>query len=75
MDTAMDPTTDITVRVVQLKPALASIAASCDYLGGISRAKFYSDILPLLETVKFGNRNLVVVASMDRLIASHSKAP
>jgi len=54
--------------VESLKPALASIKASCDYMGGISRAKFYADILPLLETVKLGSRNFVVVASMDRLI-------
>jgi hypothetical protein len=59
--------------IERLKPALASIKAACDYMGGISRAKFYADVLPLLETVKFGNRNLVVVASMDRLIASRSR--
>ena len=53
-----------------LKPALASIPNSCKYLGGISRAKFYADILPMLETVHYGARHLVVVASMDRLIAS-----
>jgi hypothetical protein len=51
-----------------LKPALASIGDSCVYMGGISRAKFYSDILPLLQTVKLGRRHFVVVASMDRLI-------
>jgi hypothetical protein len=58
-----------------LKPALASIRAACEYMGGVSRAKFYADILPLLETVKLGSRNFVVVASMDRLIEmSRSKA-
>ena len=62
-------------NVASLKPALASIKASCGYMGGVSRAKFYADILPLLETVKLGSRNFVVVASMDRLIeASRSKA-
>jgi hypothetical protein len=61
--------------VGSLKPALASIKASCEYMGGVSRAKFYADILPLLETVKLGSRNFVVVASMDRLIeANRSKA-
>jgi hypothetical protein len=54
--------------VALLKPALASIKAACEYMGGVSRAKFYADLLPLLETVKFGTRNLVVVESMDRLI-------
>ena len=51
-----------------LKPALASILDACTYMGGVSRAKFYADILPKLETVKLGRRNFVVVASMDRLI-------
>jgi hypothetical protein len=50
------------------KPALLSILDACQYLGGVSRAKFYADILPKLETVKLGRRNFVVVASMDRLI-------
>jgi hypothetical protein len=61
-------------QVAALKPALVSIPVACEYLGGISRAKFYADILPFLETVKFGNRNLVVLASLDRLIASRSSA-
>jgi hypothetical protein len=61
--------------VESLRPALASIKTSCSYMGGVSRAKFYADILPLLETVKLGSRNFVVVASMDRLIEmSRSKA-
>jgi hypothetical protein len=51
-----------------LKPALASIQDSCSYMGGVSRAKFYADVLPKLETVKLGRRNFVVVSSMDRLI-------
>ena len=54
-----------------LKPALASIQDSCVYMGGISRAKFYSNILPQLLTVKLGRRNFVVVASMDRLIEAN----
>jgi hypothetical protein len=52
-----------------IKPALMSISDSCRYLG-IGRSTFYSDILPLLETVRFGSRNLVVVSSMDDLIAA-----
>jgi hypothetical protein len=58
-----------------LRPALASIQASCVYMGGVSRAKFYADILPQLETVKLGKRNLVVVASMDRLIQASRTRP
>jgi hypothetical protein len=58
-----------------LKPALASIPNACKYLGDVSRAKFYSDILPLLETVHLGSRHFVVVASIDRLIAKLKDAP
>jgi hypothetical protein len=62
-------------NVTSLKPALASIQASCDYMGGVSRAKFYANILPLLETVKLGSRHFVVVASMDRLIEVSRSMP
>lgn len=67
---AASPSTTSCEPVGTLKPALASIGDACKYLGGISRAKFYADILPLLDKVKLGNRNLVVVASLDRLIKS-----
>jgi hypothetical protein len=53
-----------------LKPALASIPDACKYMGDVSRAKFYSYVLPLLETVHIGSRHFVVIASMDRLIAA-----
>ena len=53
-----------------LKPALASIRDACTYLGSVSRAKFYADILPKLDTVHLGTRHFVVVASMDRFIAT-----
>jgi len=56
---------------VYLKPALTSIAEASRYLG-ISRAKLYSDLLPQLQTVHIGGRHLVVVESMDRLIAANS---
>ena len=67
------PPTAAVANAIELKPALASIERACEYMGGISRSKFYADILPLLETIKFGNRNMIVVASMDRLIASRQK--
>jgi hypothetical protein len=57
-----------------LRPALASIPEACRYMGDVSRAKFYSHVLPLLETVHIGSRHLVVVASMDRLIDSLKEA-
>jgi hypothetical protein len=44
-------------------------------MGGPSRSKFYADILPLLDTVKFGSRNFVVVMSMDRLIEARRSKP
>jgi hypothetical protein len=52
-----------------LRPALASIADARKYLGGVSRAKFYADILSELESVHLGTRHFIVVASMDRYIA------
>ncbi len=54
-----------------LKPALISIKAAAAYLS-ISRAKLYADLLPHLETVRIGGRHLVVVESLDRLIAAQS---
>jgi glycerol-3-phosphate cytidylyltransferase-like family protein len=54
-----------------LKPVLASINTAREYMGNPSRSKFYADILPELETIKFkenDKRRWVVVASMDRLI-------
>jgi hypothetical protein len=38
-------------------------------MGDVSRAKFYADVLPQLQTLHIGSRHFVVVASMDRLIA------
>jgi len=57
----------------QLKPKIASIPDSCHYMGDISRAKFYADILPHLETVHFGKRHFIVVQSMDRFIAARRR--
>jgi hypothetical protein len=57
----------------RLKPKLASILASCDYLGGISRSEFYADILPLLDSVYLGARHFIVVESLDRLIAAKTE--
>jgi hypothetical protein len=54
-----------------LRPALASIPNACRYLGGVSRAKFYQNILTELESVKLGGRRFVTVASLDQFITSH----
>ena len=61
-----------TEEMAALKPALASIPNAIAYYGGVSRSKFYADILPLLQTVNFGARRFVVVSSMDRLIAERA---
>jgi hypothetical protein len=60
-----------TVAVGGLRPALADIRGAIDYLGRPSRSKFYADLLPHLNIVRFGARTFVTVASLDRLIASH----
>jgi hypothetical protein len=63
--------------VTTLKPALASINTAREYLGGGSRAKFYADVLPNLETIKLADsdkRRWVIVASMDRLIEARRPA-
>jgi hypothetical protein len=57
-----------------LKPALISIRDACLYMGGISRSKFYNDVLPLLDTVKIGKRNFVTTDSVDRLIAANQQS-
>ena len=62
------------LRTSSLKPAIVSIPDACKYMGGVSRAKFYLDVLPSLETVYLGARHFVVVASIDRLIAKLKNA-
>lgn len=57
-----------------LKPALISIRDACLYMGGMSRSKFYSDVLPLLDTLKVGKRNFVTTDSIDRLIAANQRS-
>jgi hypothetical protein len=60
--------------VDSFRPALTDIPGACAYLGNIGRSKFYSDLLPQLDIVKFGARTLVTVESLDRLIAANRKA-
>jgi hypothetical protein len=65
------------IVVTNLTAALASLDNARHYLGDPSRAKFYADILPQLETIKFKDgdkRSWVTVASMDRLIESKRKS-
>jgi hypothetical protein len=58
-----------------LKPALASIPDACKYMGDLSRAKFYADVLPLLETIHIATRHFVLIASIDCLIERLKDAP
>jgi hypothetical protein len=60
-----------TSAVDSFRPALTDIPGACAYLGNIGRSKFYSDLLPQLDIVKFGARTLVTVESLDRLIAAN----
>jgi hypothetical protein len=57
----------------QLTPALVDVPGARTYLGGPSRAKFYADLLPQLDVVKFGVRTFVTVESLDRLIAKNTR--
>jgi hypothetical protein len=59
------------VAVTSLRPALADIPGAIEYLGGPSRSKFYADLLPRLDVVRFGNRTFVTLESLDRLIATN----
>jgi hypothetical protein len=59
------------VAVTSLRPALADIPGAIEYLGGPSRSKFYADLLPQLDVVRFGNRTFITVESLDRLIAAN----
>jgi hypothetical protein len=57
-----------------VKPALTDIPGACAYLGNLSRAKLYADILSDLDVVRFGSRTFVTIESLDRLIATNRKA-
>jgi hypothetical protein len=63
-----------TVAVLSLRPALADIPGAIDYLGKPSRSKFYADLLPYLDVVRFGSRTFVTVDSLDRLIAANRQS-
>lgn len=61
-------------NVAPLKPALADIPSAISYLGKPSRSKFYADLLPNLDIVRFGTRTFVTIASLDRLIAANQQS-
>ena len=58
------------VQIIPVKPALASTEHARKYLGGISRAGLYNLLdANELQSVKIGGRRMVLVDSMDALIA------
>ena len=60
-----------TSAVDPFRPALTDIPGACAYLGNVGRSKFYSDLLPKLDIVKFGTRTFITLESLDRLIAAN----
>jgi hypothetical protein len=63
-----------TVSIQPLRPALMAIKGALTYLGGPSLSKFYADLLPQLDVVKFGARTFVTIASLDRLISQNRRS-
>jgi hypothetical protein len=59
------------LTVAPLGTALLNIPNTILYLGSMSRAKFYADILPHLETIKIGKRTMIVKESIDKFINAH----
>jgi hypothetical protein len=54
-------------RDPDLPPRLISVQAAARR-AGVCRSSFYLDWVPRLKTVRYGRRQLVDVASLDRLI-------
>lgn len=57
-------------------PALASVEASCRYLGGICRASLYEMInAGDVQSVKIAGRRMITTESMNALIAKAAAMP
>ena len=56
-----------------LAPMLLSVKQAAKSLG-VSLSHFYVEVLPHLETVKIGARNLVCREDLERFIAARKKA-
>ena len=59
--------------IASLRPALSDIPGAIEYLGGPSCSKFYADLLPQLDVVRFGTRTFVTIESLDRIIAANTR--
>jgi hypothetical protein len=58
------------------EPAKLLSYPSAKYLlGDVSNSKFYADLLPELDVVRFGRRAFVTRDSVDRLIERHRVKP
>jgi hypothetical protein len=55
----------------QFPSALLSYPDARHYLGDLSASKFFADLLPELDVVRFGRRSFVTRDSLDRLIERH----
>jgi hypothetical protein len=51
--------------------ALLSYPVARRYLGDPSASKFFADLLPELDVVRFGRRSFVTRESVNRLIERH----
>jgi len=58
-------------ETVKTPRALLSYADARYYLGDPSPSKFFADLLPELDVVRFGRRSFVTRDSLDRLIERH----
>jgi hypothetical protein len=64
-------TGQVGVHVADVHPALFSHANARGYLGDPSASKYFADLLPELDIVRFGRRSFVTRESLDRLIDRH----
>jgi hypothetical protein len=58
-------------ELVKPASALLSYRDARLYLGGPSASKFFADLLPELDVVRFGRRSFVTRESLDQLIERH----
>ena len=58
-------------EIAKLPSALLSYPDARHYLGDPSAAKFFADLLPELDVVRFGRRSFVTRESLDQLIERH----
>ena len=45
-----------------------TIDEACEYVGGVSRPSFYSNVLPRVESFRIGRRRFVLRSELDKYI-------